>query len=425
MKVLVIGSGAREHALAWAAAKNSDVTQVFVAPGNGGTALMGGKVHNLPLKATDIGGLLEFSTTEGIDLTIVGPEQPLEQGIVDRFRDARQEVIGPVRAAAQLETSKVFAKEFMKRYSIPTASYQVFTDAASAGQYLASLGEEEFPQVLKASGLCAGKGVVVATDLPEAQQALRSMFDDRVFGDAASEVVIESFLKGEEASVFVLTDGTDYRFFLPSQDHKRIGEGDTGKNTGGMGAYAPAPVVTPAVLRKVEERIVRPVLEGMKKEGTPYTGFLYIGLMIDNGEPSVVEFNVRLGDPEAQVVLPLCKDDLVDALLASIRGGLSDVPFGMLDCAAATVVLASGGYPDQYETGKAISITEPASDDVMLFHAGTSLQNGVLETSGGRVISVTAVGDSLRACVDKAYAAVDGVAFEGAYHRRDIGFKAL
>ncbi len=425
MKVLVIGSGAREHALAWAAAKNSDVTQVFVAPGNGGTALMGGKVRNLPLKVTDIDGLLEFSVQERVDLTIVGPEQPLELGIVDRFREARQEVIGPVRDAARLETSKVFAKDFMQRHSIPTASYHVFTDAADAGRYLASLGDEEFPQVLKASGLCAGKGVVVASDLPEAEQALRSMFDDRVFGDAASEVVIESFLKGEEASVFVLTDGTDYRFFLPSQDHKRIGEGDTGKNTGGMGAYAPAPVVTPAVLEKVEERIVRPVLEGMKKEGTPYTGFLYIGLMIDNGAPSVVEFNVRLGDPEAQVVLPLCKDDLVDALLASLRGGLAEVPFGMLDRSAATVVLASEGYPDKYETGREISITGSVPDDVMLFHAGTALQNGVLETSGGRVLSVTAVGDSLRACIDKAYAAVDGVEFDGAYYRRDIGFKAL
>ncbi|TNJ36725.1 phosphoribosylamine--glycine ligase [Prosthecochloris vibrioformis] len=425
MKVLVIGSGAREHALAWAAAKNSDVTQVFVAPGNGGTALMGGKVRNLPLKVTDIDGLLEFSVQEGVNLTIVGPEQPLELGIVDRFREACQEVIGPVRDAARLETSKVFAKDFMQRHSIPTASYHVFTDAADAGSYLASLGDDEFPQVLKASGLCAGKGVVVASDLPEAEQAVRSMFDDRVFGDAASEVVIESFLKGEEASVFVLTDGTDYRFFLPSQDHKRIGEGDTGKNTGGMGAYAPAPVVTPAVLEKVEERIVRPVLEGMKKEGTPYTGFLYIGLMIDNGAPSVVEFNVRLGDPEAQVVLPLCKDDLVDALLASLRGGLAEVPFGMLDRSAATVVLASEGYPDKYETGREISITGSVPDDVMLFHAGTALQNGVLETSGGRVLSVTAVGDSLRACIDKAYAAVEGVEFDGAYYRRDIGFKAL
>ncbi|NTW93521.1 MAG: phosphoribosylamine--glycine ligase [Chlorobiaceae bacterium] len=427
MNVLIIGSGAREHAFARAIAASGRVERVFVAPGNGGTALMGGKVCNVPLKAVQLQELLAFARESGIGLTVVGPEQPLELGLVDLFRKADMKVVGPVQAAARLESSKVFSKEFMHRYGIPTAGYRVFCSKESAEAHIGSLGEERFPQVIKASGLCAGKGVIVAADRNEALLALGEIFDDRIFGSAADEVVIEEFLRGQEASVFALCDGRGYRLFLSAQDHKRIGEGDTGKNTGGMGAYAPAPVVTSEVMRKVEERIIRPTLQGMAEEGYPYTGFLYVGLMIDGGEPSVVEFNARLGDPETQVVLPLLKSDLFDALLASVEGGLDAVPFEMHPGSAATVVLASGGYPDAFETGRTITIdpAEESPDEVMIFHAGTALRDGRLVTSGGRVLSVTALGSTLQECLQKAYRAVDRIHFEGAYCRRDIGAKAL
>ncbi len=427
MKVLVIGSGAREHALAQAVARSGNVKKIHVAPGNGGTAIMGGKVENLPLKATDVEGLVDFAISESVDLTVVGPEQPLELGIVDRFREKGLRIVGPTASAARLETSKSFAKDFMRRYGIPSADYRVFAAAPEARAFVESLCDGDFPRVVKASGLAAGKGVVVAETRAQALQAIAEMFEERVFGDAADEVVIESFLKGEEASVFVLTDGTDYRLFLPSQDHKRIGEGDIGKNTGGMGAYAPAPLVTPEIMRLVEERVIVPALEGMRMEGHPYTGFLYVGLMIDNDEPSVVEFNARLGDPEAQAVLPLLDSDFVAALEASLDGRLSDVPFEMKPGAATTVVLAAGGYPDRYETGRKITIGAgfPASDNVMLFHAGTVSRQGALETSGGRVLSVTAVAPTLRESIDVAYGAIRHVEFDGAYYRRDIGAKAF
>ncbi|NTU86993.1 MAG: phosphoribosylamine--glycine ligase [Chlorobiaceae bacterium] len=428
MNVLIIGSGAREHAFARAIAASGRVERVFVAPGNGGTALMGGKVCNVPLKAVQLQELLAFARESGIGLTVVGPEQPLELGLVDLFRKADMKVVGPVQAAARLESSKVFSKEFMRRHGIPTAAYHVFRDLSAANNYISAVSSETFPpQVIKASGLCAGKGVIIAFDKDQALTANNALLEDRIFGSAADEVVIEDFLHGQEASVFALTDGRDYRLFLSAQDHKRIGEGDTGKNTGGMGAYAPAPVVTPEVMRKVEERIIRPTLQGMAEEGYPYTGFLYVGLMIDGGEPSVVEFNARLGDPETQVVLPLLKSDLFDALLASVDGGLDAVPFEMHPGSAATVVLASGGYPDAFETGRTITIdpAEESPDEVMIFHAGTALRDGRLVTSGGRVLSVTALGSTLQECLQKAYRAVDRIHFEGAYCRRDIGAKAL
>lgn len=425
MKVMIIGGGAREHALAWAAARSEKVAKVYVAPGNGGTATMGEKVENVGIKASETDRLEQFAREKKIDLTVVGPEQPLEAGIVDLFRSSGKKIIGPVKKAAMLETSKVFAKDFMEKYAIPTASYKVFREYASAKAYLETA--TLFPQVIKASGLAAGKGVIVAENRDEAIAAIEALFQQRIFGDAADEVVIESFLEGEEASVFVVTDGEAYRFFQPSQDHKRIGEGDTGKNTGGMGAYAPAPLVDAEVLRKVEERIVAPTLEGMRKEGTPYTGFLYIGLMIDNGEPSVVEYNVRLGDPEAQAVLPLLKNDIVDVLNAAVDGGLADARFESEERFAATVVLASEGYPDGYETGREIVIEPQYRDlgDVMLFHAGTALADEKLVTAGGRVLSVTALAPTLKECLDLAYKAVDCVKFEGKYYRRDIGAKAL
>lgn len=425
MKVLIVGSGGREHALAWAVARSEKVSKIYVAPGNGGTAIMGGKVENVLLGATDVEGLLGFAVNEGVDLTIVGPEQPLEAGIVDRFAEAGKKVFGPTKQAAQLETSKVFAKDFMRRHGIPTASYEVFREYGSAKAFLEKT--TDFPQVIKASGLAAGKGVIVAETRDDAIRAIDDLFEKRIFGDAADEVVIESFLKGREASVFVLTDGTDYRFFLPSQDHKRIGDGDTGKNTGGMGAYSPAPLVTGEVLKKVEERVVLPTLEGMRKDGVPYSGFLYIGLMIDDGEPSVVEYNARLGDPEAQVVLPLLQNDLVDAIEASLDGNLAEVVFEVKPYSATTVVLASAGYPDSYEKGKEISIDGKLEqlNNVMLFHAGTSFDGHTLSTSGGRVLSVTALAPTLRESIDLAYRAVGYVEFDGAYCRRDIGAKAL
>ena len=426
MKVLIVGGGGREHALAWAVARSEKVSKVYVAPGNGGTAMMGGKVGNVALKATDVDGLLRFALDESIDLTVIGPEQPLEAGIVDRFSGSGKKVFGPTKYAAQLETSKVFAKEFMRRNSIPTAAYEVFRDYVSAKDFLERT--TVFPQVIKASGLAAGKGVIVAETRDDAMRAIDDLFEKRIFGKAADEVVIESFLTGQEASVFVLTDGTDYRFFLPSQDHKRIGDGDTGKNTGGMGAYAPAPLVSEEVLKKVEKQVVIPTLEGMRKEGSPYTGFLYIGLMIENGEPSVVEYNARLGDPEAQVVLPLLESDLVTVIEASLNGTLGEVSFEMKGEAATTVVLASKGYPDSYEKGKEISVVESKLkelDNVMLFHAGTSFDGGVLKTAGGRVLSVTAQAPTLKESIDLAYSAVGYVDFDGAYYRRDIGAKAL
>lgn len=427
MNVLIIGSGAREHALVWAALRSENVRNIFVAPGNGGTALMGGRVSNVPLKATALQELLAFAEDNAVDLTVVGSEQPLELGLVDLFRKAGKKVVGPTQAAARLESSKVFSKEFMRRHGIPTAGYHVFRNASSALSHMAPLSEESYPQVLKASGLCAGKGVIIALCRNDALKAISDMFEKRIFGDAASEVVVEDFLAGQEASVFALTDGINYRLFLPAQDHKRAGDGDTGKNTGGMGAYAPAPLVTPEVMLKVEERIIRPTLKGMRDEGYPYTGFLYVGLMIDRGEPSVVEYNARLGDPETQVVLPLLKSDFIAALQASVDGALCDVPFEMYSKSAATVVIASGGYPDHYETGREITIdvAVAAMQDCMVFHAGTLFDGGRLSTAGGRVFSVTAVGETLRESIERAYRAVEKIDFEGAYYRTDIGAKAL
>ena len=426
MKVLIIGSGAREHALCRAVAQSESVQRVFVAPGNGGTALMGGKVCNVPLKATALDDLLRFAVANRIDLTVVGSEQPLELGIVDLFRDAQKLIVGPTQAAARLESSKVFSKEFMLRHAIPTAGYHVFRDTHAAGSFIAS-PDTLYPLVIKASGLCAGKGVFITSGKEEALKAIRELFEDRIFGDAGNEVVIEEFLQGQEASVFALTDGRRYRLFLPAQDHKRIGDGDTGKNTGGMGAYAPAPIVTPEVMQRVEERIIRPTLKGMAEEGSPYTGFLYVGLMIDGGEPFVVEYNARLGDPETQVVLPLLKSDFIAALQASIDGALDEVPFEMHQKSAATVVIASDGYPDDYETGKSLTIpTDVASmDESYLFHAGTLISAGQLVTAGGRVLSVTALGDTLRESIDRAYRVVEKISFEGAYYRTDIGAKGL
>lgn len=434
MNVLVIGSGGREHALAWGLKRSRGVEKIWCAPGNAGIRSV---AECVPLNLKDRKALLAFLKEKKIGLTVVGPEAPLMDGLADFLKSEGHRVFGSPLAAAKLEGSKVFAKEFMKRHGIPTAGYEVFNSLASANNHVETLSTcstnveslpiPSWPQVIKASGICAGKGVIIAANKDEALSANTAMFESRIFGDAANEVVYEDFLTGQEASVFALTDGENYRLFLSAQDHKRIGEGDTGKNTGGMGAYAPAPIVTPEVMKKVEEQIIRPTLKGMADEGHSYTGFLYVGLMIDNGQPSVVEFNARLGDPETQVVLPMLKSDLFDALLASVDGGLEAVPFEMQAGAAATVVMASAGYPDSYETGREITI-DPAVNDlegVLVFHAGTRREGDTLVTSGGRVLSVTASAPSLREALDRAYRAVDAIGFEGAYFRRDIGAKAL
>ncbi len=427
MNILIIGNGAREQALAWSILKDNRVQKVYLASGNGGTRELGSRAENIPIKPTDIHALARVAKEKKIDLTIVGPEQPLELGIANYFQAQGLKIIAPTKEAARLETSKAFAKAFMQQHHIPTAAFVSFTNYHQARAYVDRL--KTFPVVIKASGLAAGKGVVIAAHKDEAMQTLHAMFEARIFGEAGNEIVIEEFMHGEEASVFIITDGTHYRLFASAQDHKRIGEGDTGKNTGGMGAYAPAPIVTPEVMQKVETHIIQPTLRAMQEAGTPYCGFLYIGLMISDNEPKVVEFNARLGDPEAQVILPLLKNSLLDVLLATSEGRLNQIQMEMVDKVAATVVMASKGYPDNYEIGKVITgqchFEQACSSEVLLFHAGTKFENGKLYTNGGRVLSVTAIADTLEESLRRCYEAIAQIHFEGAYFRRDIGWRAL
>ncbi len=431
MNILIIGNGAREQALAWSILKDSRVRKVYIASGNGGTRELGTLAENIPIKPTDIDALATFAKEKKIDLTIVGPEQPLELGITNHFQAHGLNMIAPTKEAAQLETSKAFAKAFMQRHNIPTATFVTFTNHLEAKAYIETL--TTFPIVIKASGLAAGKGVVIAMHKGDALETLRAIFEERLFGEAGREIIIEEFMQGEEASVFIITDGTHYKLFPSAQDHKRVGEGDIGKNTGGMGAYSPAPIVTPEVMQKVETYIIQPTLRAMREEGTPYRGFLYIGLMINGGEPKVVEFNARLGDPETQVILPLLKNSLLDVLLAAKEERLNEIEMEIADKVAATVVMASKGYPDNYTTGKVITgqchfelaCYTDVHDDVMIFHAGTKFENGKLYTNGGRVLSVTAVTDTLEESLKACYDAIAQIHFEGAYFRRDIGWRAL
>lgn len=422
MRILVVGSGGREHALVWALARSPQAQTVFIAPGNPGTAALG---TNVPIEATDVAALQTFAQKEAIDLTIVGPEQPLVAGIVDAFRTAGLLIVGPTAAAARLEGSKAFAKDFMQRYRIPTAAYRIF-DGDAFDEAAAYVHAEGAPLVVKASGLAAGKGALVCATEDAALAALQQIMVDRAFGAAGDRVVIEEFMTGEEASVFALTDGEHYVVTVPAQDHKRAGEGDTGPNTGGMGAYAPAPVVTGGVLTRVCREIIEPTLAGMAEEGHPYTGVLYCGLMIADGQPRVVEFNCRLGDPEAQVVLPLLQNDLADVFLKTAEGALSGVHLRMGQEAAACVVMASGGYPGAYETGKPITgLDDAAASGVHVFQAGTATTPEGLVTDGGRVLGVTALGPSLKAALQKAYTGVDQIHFDEAAYRTDIGQKGL
>ncbi|HOV59686.1 MAG TPA: phosphoribosylamine--glycine ligase [Candidatus Hydrogenedentes bacterium] len=423
MKVLVIGSGGREHALCWKIARSPMVSRVYCAPGNPGITSLD-KGENVPVGARDFDSLAAFIEEKDISLTVVGPEDPLAAGIVDYLVERGETVFGPSAAAARLEASKAFAKAFMRRHNIPTAEAEVFDDPESARRYVQAHGA---PVVIKADGLAAGKGVTVARTLEEALDAVDQVMERRVFGDAGARVVVEDFLEGEEASILAFCDGERVVPLPTSQDHKPVFDGDRGPNTGGMGAYSPAPVVTPALEEAIRETILRPVVEGMAAEGTPYRGVLYAGLMITARGPKVVEFNVRFGDPETQAVLPRLTSDLVPILMACAEGSLDRVSLACSDRPCVTVVMASGGYPGAYEKGKIIKGIDIAQrdPDVMVFHAGTALVEGHLVTAGGRVLNVTALADTLEEAVKKAYSAVDAIHFEGAHFRRDIARRAM
>ena len=424
MKVLVIGGGGREHALAWKLADCARVQTVFVAPGNGGTAL-DSRLRNVAL--TDLASLADFAVAEKIALTVVGPEAPLAAGAVDLFRARGLRVFGPTRAAAQLESSKAFAKDFMRRHAIPTADCEVHDDAAAAHAHVERSG---VPIVIKADGLAAGKGVVVATTLAQAHEAIDSMLLDNRLGvqhnAGGARVVIEQFLEGEEASFIVLCDGLHVVALATSQDHKRLLDGDAGPNTGGMGAYSPAPVVTPNLHAKVMHEIILPTLHGMAADGVPYTGFLYAGLMIDaHGNPRTVEFNCRLGDPETQPILMRLKSDLFEVLMHATGGTLDTVELQWDRRAALGVVMAAAGYPVDPRTGDLISGLPTPVGDAMVFHSGTTLSDGAVQTSGGRVLCVTALGDSVKVAQQRAYELLRGIHFDGAVYRRDIGHRAI
>ena len=423
MKVLVIGNGGREHALAWKAAQSPLAEKIFVAPGNPGTAREA-KVENVDISATDIPALVAFAQREQIGLTIVGPEAPLVIGVVDAFRAAGLTIFGPTQAAAQLEGSKAFTKDFLARHAIPTAEYQNFTEVEPA---LAYLREKGAPIVVKADGLAAGKGVIVAMTLQEAEDAVRDMLSGNAFGEAGSRVVIEEFLDGEEASFIVMVDGEHVLPMATSQDHKRVGNGDTGPNTGGMGAYSPAPVVTATVHQRVMERVIYPTVRGMAAEGNVYTGFLYAGLMIDTqGNPKVIEFNCRFGDPETQPIMLRMQSDLVELCLAACAGKLDQKEAIYDPRAAIGVVLAAGGYPGDYSTNHPISglpVDEVAGEKV--FHAGTRLEGDTSLTAGGRVLCATALGHTVVEAQQRAYQLAGRIKWDGVFYRKDIGWRAI
>ena len=424
MKVLMIGGGGREHALAWKLAQSNDVEQVFVAPGNAGTATEP-KLTNVAISATDLDALVAFAQQEHIALTVVGPEAPLVEGVVDRFQAAGLTIFGPSQRAAQLEGSKSFTKDFLARHRIPTADYQTFTEVAPALAYLADMGA---PIVIKADGLAAGKGVIVAMSEAEAEEAIRDMLEANAFGDAGARVVIEEFLEGEEASFIVMVDGENVVPMATSQDHKRAYDGDTGPNTGGMGAYSPAPVVTPEVDARIMEQVILPTVRGMAQEGNDYTGFLYAGLMIDpQGNPKVIEYNCRFGDPETQPIMMRLTSDLAALCLAGAKGELAGKQCEWDRRAAVGVVLAAGGYPGSYRKGDVIhGLADAEQAQCKVFHAGTALNaEGDITTAGGRVLCVTALGDSVSAAQQQAYQGVKAIQWDGVEYRRDIAFRAM
>ena len=421
MKVLVTGGGGREHALAWRIAQSSAVEKVFVAPGNAGTELEE-KLHNVSISPMDFDALIEFAQTEKIDLTVVGPEDPLVAGCVDRFAEAGLRCFGPSKSAAQLEGSKSFTKAFLKKYGIPTGDYRAFDEIEAADEYLDT---QIPPIVIKADGLAAGKGVVIAQSIREAKSTVADMLSGNVLSGAGSRVVIEEFLEGEEASFIIIADGENFLPFATSQDHKAAYDGDTGPNTGGMGAYSPAPVVTPEVFSRTIDQVIKPTLQGMKDEGHPYTGFLYAGLMIDKeGRPRVIEYNCRFGDPETQPIMSRLQTELVSLMVAAIDGRLNETEISFDPRVALTVVMASGGYPGNYDDGKVISGLRDV-EVAKVFHAGTTMKDGEVVTNGGRVLGVTALGSSALEANEKAYAAVNQISFNGAEFRTDIGYRAI
>lgn len=420
LKVLVIGSGGREHTLVWKLSLSPRVEKIYCAPGNPGIAKL---AECISLDVNAIPALYRFAQDHHIDLTVVGPEAPLANGIVDYFMARGLKIFGPSQLAAEIEGSKAFAKALMQKYQIPTAAFAVFTDAGAAKEYVWRQGA---PIVIKADGLAAGKGVIVAMTVEEAEQAIDMMLSDHVFGQAGNRVVIEEFLEGEEASVLAFTDGHTVYPMPAAQDHKRVYDGDAGPNTGGMGAYAPAPVVTPELMETALTRILQPTVDAMRQEGRLYKGCLYLGLMATPAGPKVVEFNARFGDPETQVVLPLLQSDLVTVMEACIDGTLSDLTLEWAGQAAACVVLAAGGYPSAYQKGDRIAGIEAAeASGAHVFHAGTALAAGELVTSGGRVLGVTGIGNTIEAAVAKAYQAVREIQFSAMYYRKDIAYRAI
>ncbi|AFJ03228.1 Phosphoribosylamine--glycine ligase [Methylophaga frappieri] len=423
MKILVIGNGGREHALAWKLSQSAQCETVFVAPGNPGTAAEPG-IQNVPIAVDGISDLVAFAQQEAIDLTVVGPELPLVAGVVDAFQNANLRCFGPTQAAAQLEASKSFTKDFLARHHIPTASYQVFTEVHSATKYIETQGA---PIVVKADGLAAGKGVIVAQTEAEAIAAVEDMLSGNKFGEAGSRVVIEDFMTGEEASFIVMVDGNNVLPLATSQDHKPRDDGDKGPNTGGMGAYSPAPVVTDAVFQRIMDEVIYPTVRGMAADGRPYTGFLYAGLMIDSlGAPKVVEFNCRFGDPETQPIMMRLKSDLAMLCLAALDKKLDTVSAEWDERAAIGVVMAAGGYPDTYRKGDVITgLDLAAATSAKVFHAGTQQQGGAVVTAGGRVLCVTALGKSVSEAQHNAYDALDMIHWQDAYFRRDIGYRAV
>ncbi|MCK5215575.1 MAG: phosphoribosylamine--glycine ligase [Candidatus Omnitrophica bacterium] len=420
MKVLVVGSGGREHVLTWKIKQSSLVDEIFCAPGNGGMSMI---AECVDIKVDDINGLAAFALEKKIDLTVVGPEAPLVEGIVDVFEKAGLKIFGPGKMASQLEGSKVFTKEFLKKHNIPTAGYRSFSDINTAIDFLKEIN---YPVVVKADGLAAGKGVIICENAAQAREALDQIMLQKVFKDAGNRVVIEEFLRGEEASILAISDGEDYVILASSQDHKRIFDEDQGPNTGGMGAYSPAPVVTPGIMCRIENEIIAPTIKGMKEDGCPFKGVLYAGLMIDNGRPKVLEYNVRFGDPETQVVIPRLKNDLVEIMRASCEGRLKDMPLDWDERIFICVVMSSGGYPGAYEKGKTIEGLDGVSArEGIVFHAGTKKDGDAVLTSGGRVLGVTGFGVDIAEAIDNVYKVVEKISFDRCFFRRDIGAKAL
>lgn len=421
MKLLVVGSGGREHALVWKLSQSTLIDEIYAVPGNGGTGLL---ATNVDISATNISALVNFAENERIDLTVVGPEVPLVGGIVDEFSRLGLSCFGPSKEAARIEGSKAYAKQLMKKYGIPTPEFGIFKDRKKAIDYVRGL---DYPIVIKASGLAAGKGAIVAEDAKSAIETIDSMLVRKKFGEAGSEIVVEEYLEGAEASIIALTDGEEIVPLLPSQDHKPVFDGDRGPNTGGMGAYAPVPEIDERLLNEVELRILRPVVDALRREGVPYRGAIYAGLMLTKDGPQVLEFNCRFGDPETQPVLPLLKSDLAELIQATLEGRLGEIKVEWSNKYAACVVLASAGYPGPYEKDKKIGGIEHAGGmaDVVIFHAGTKTSEDGFFTNGGRVLGVTGIGETLNDAIKKAYEAVDQIQFENMHYRKDIGLKGL